>query len=63
MSAKLKREKEWERKKGIVQIVCRFYFENLFNKDDKTMKIANNSNDIYREKIAFFVNKYQDVLK
>ncbi|KYN22365.1 Putative odorant receptor 22c [Trachymyrmex cornetzi] len=40
-----------------------FYFENLFNKDDKTMKIANNSNDTYRERITLFINKHQDALK
>ncbi|KYN37732.1 hypothetical protein ALC56_07931, partial [Trachymyrmex septentrionalis] len=39
-----------------------FYFENLFNKGDETMKIANNSNDTYRERIAFFINKHQDAL-
>ncbi|XP_011686087.1 PREDICTED: odorant receptor 13a-like isoform X2 [Wasmannia auropunctata] len=40
-----------------------FRFENLFCNSDETLKIADDSNDTYRKRTAFFVHAHREAIK
>jgi len=62
-SRQREKERERERERYVIQIVYRFHFENLFYNYNEAMEIADDSNNTYRKRIAFFIHAHQKALR